>query len=1559
MLKSSSVGKENFKPFEMQTRLPYLIILLLLSNTCLADGFSDRVKDKLEAAAKKRSFTKFKQSKKVLKDAFYEEGKVIVADQYKDSLSNLESYIISLEQKIQSEGRYTDQIDPQALAELPVGIAKTIGNLTYSILIDQIRVFPDYGEIDVYMSFKEPKNGKRLIFAARGIRVSKEGGITGDARLELIGDFPINENEETQILIKGGQLGGTNGVVSPTYVLFDCNGYKQTSIEADLIFSKELALPEDPVTGNTVNRNLTTKINTSFTDWNNMIFSVDLPAFQLKKLPGFGFSVRNAVYDMSDTQNSSLAVFPSEYLADFTEIEQPELWRGLYIQEVSIRLPKEFKSKGMDDRVGLIGQQMIIDQYGFTGLLTAANLIPIEKGQIGKWSFSLDALSVGLLKGNLKSASIDGRIHLPITKKDSANYFAYHGLFRDNGDYLFEISQTAKKLDFDVWKAKVTLKKNSYLQIKKQDNLFVTKAVLHGYMDINAPLKDEGQQSDDKNNVQLSDITFENLQLQSVKPYIQVGTFSLGSGEKKSESGKFPLTLHRVFGRLVGEEMLLGVDVSLHLTNDDDGGFGARGEIGVLGSLKDQEYEFKGIAIDAFSVDASKGPISFKGALRFFKEDPVFGNGINGQVEAEFGLKLSKKITATAIFGNVNGMRYWYVDAGVEFNPGIVAGNLNFTGFGGGAYYRMSMVTDGSESPLGATKSGLSYQPDSTAGLGVKATVMFNMFSEGILKADATFELAFRRGGGVKYLSFIGNGYMMASGIAGGNLQVMSSKMADAAMNNKSADNPSGNAFESSDAEAFSKSVFGNITAAGAPISAHLLMKFDFENRSFHANLEAYVNVGKGLLQGTGPNGRAGKVVIHTSPDEWYVYVGRPEYENRIGIGFGFGDKRVETTAYFVMGSKVPGSPPPRKEVNDILGGIDLDYMSQMETVKSGAGIGFGLDFSFDTGDLKFLVFYARFGMGLGFDAMLKDYGDTGCVGRSGKIGVNGWYANAQVYAFIQGKIGIQVKLFKKKRSIDILDIGMAAILQAQLPNPFWMRGIVGGHFKALGGLVKGSCKFEFELGEQCKLEQSGASVLDGVEVISQLTPGENENEVDVFTIPQAIFNLEVEKTFEMIDINKKVRRFKISLNEFSVTDQGKKLAAELEWNDEKNVAGYFTEQVLPGEKELEMKVIVGFQEDVNGRWEAVKDGENDLLETKSLKFTTGKAPDYIPERNIANRFPVNDQLNFYIKEYLSAHVKMRQRQDYLFASDLKWKQIGRIKDKAGKVTYFDFTYSSANKEITFQMPSNLRKDAFYDLEIVNVPREKLKGVDQNVDSVLTTRNLGATGFDVELKTQAASSSIEELEEKIIYQIAFRTSKHGTIKEKMNSLIVSTTAIRWPYGPSLHSLDLNIKGTEGLGNQERKGKELEFVFEADFKDNSWFKNKIKDVVYKRYNSQVRLSSANYPVHAFTYYQYPNSITMTGTTITPGLGIIGGTFSYQVPLDIYQDLSDLKQKAATYIVDNNGSHTELEKLLQTRFPIIWEGNYYYRVGFKIPGKNKVHYSKERFKFFNPLVIKDKS
>ena len=144
--------------------------------------------------------------------------------------------------------------------------------------------------------------------------------------------------------------------------------------------------------------------------------------------------------------------------------------------------------------------------------------------------------------------------------------------------------------------------------------------------------------------------------------------------------------------------------------------------------------------------------------------------------------------------------------------------------------------------------------------------------------------------------------------------------------------------------------------------------------------------------------------------------------------------------------------------------------MRDMNALESGTGIAFGLHFLVDTGDLRFLMFYGRFSAGTGLDFMLKDYGgDYHCAGSSGTMGINGWYANGQAYAFVMGKIGIKVNLRFYKGTYDILSIGAAAILQAKGPNPFWMKGTVGGYYKILGGLVKGRCRFDVTVGQDCK----------------------------------------------------------------------------------------------------------------------------------------------------------------------------------------------------------------------------------------------------------------------------------------------------------------------------------------------------------------------------------------------------------------------------------------------------------------------------------------------------------
>ena len=91
--------------------------------------------------------------------------------------------------------------------------------------------------------------------------------------------------------------------------------------------------------------------------------------------------------------------------------------------------------------------------------------------------------------------------------------------------------------------------------------------------------------------------------------------------------------------------------------------------------------------------------------------------------------------------------------------------------------------------------------------------------------------------------------------------------------------------------------------------------------------------------------------------------------------------------------------------------GLRYDHDISSNDLAGGRGLAFGASLQLNTGDLRFLIFYANFAAGLGFDVMLKDYGDSHCEGRSERIGVNGWYAHGQAYAYLQGELGVRVKI--------------------------------------------------------------------------------------------------------------------------------------------------------------------------------------------------------------------------------------------------------------------------------------------------------------------------------------------------------------------------------------------------------------------------------------------------------------------------------------------------------------------------------------------------------------------
>jgi hypothetical protein len=1445
----------------------------------------------------------------------------------------------SVMSKVRETQNYITSLNDVSMFQLPVGIPKLINGLNYDIAIYAIRLMPTHAEVDVLMQFEMPQNGKILTFKAKGIKFTKAGGIVGDATLALVGDYGINfSGDKVQLILHGGLNG------DKTFATMDCDGFKGMGLDAEVKFSRDVLLPED-ASGNVTPGNVSATFSASLNNWNDLIVQLNVPSFQVASMPGMGFAVRDAVFDFSDFRNAPNVKFPEGYNPDFADPSLANLWRGVYLRELSVQLPPEFKSKGTTARTGFVGYDLLIDNQGFTGTIIGTNVLPLNNGDMNGWAFSVDSLGVAFQKSQLMQAGFEGDIIVSVS--DEQTPLDYTAVINTGGNYLFNVSP-ANNLTFNIWGgSKVDIYQASYLEVKIQDKKFLPKAVLHGKLDIKARLSEKGQ------GIDLANISFENLEIQSVKPYIKIGAFSFGSEALQQKMAGFPISIQNIGMRNISDgEVGLDFNLLLNLTGESGGAFAADAGLTIIGSLKSesgrQRWRYKDTEVRSIKVDISGGAFKIMGSLTFYRNDLTYGDGFNGVVKAEFVPNI--KVSATAIFGSVSGERYWYADAMATFTPGIlVFPGVAFYGFGGGIYYKMKMDTKGQGSDLGKTASGVVYVPDMNSGLGIKAILNIGSApTDQAFNGDITFEVAFFRGGGIRTISLTGNAFIATPKLDGqlGKLAEKAAKMADKfeALEAKANSATMGMAAKINDQESMISSIHGDLKSAGSrgAISARAFILYDFENRELHGNFNVGINVAGGILEGKGD------AVLHFAPHEWYVYVGTPD--QRVYLSIGVGPVRATATSYFMVGSKILGSPPPPPEVSKILGGMDLDYMKDMNAIGTGAGIAFGSSLEIKTGDLTFLMFYASFHAGLGFDIMIKNYGNAYCEGSNERIGINGWYANGQMYAFFMGKVGIKVKVFRIKKKFEILSIGAAAVLQTKLPNPFWMRGVVGGYYSLLGGAVKGNCKFEVVLGEECKIiKKSEGSVLDDIKVISQLTPTSGEMDVNVFNTPQVVFNMPVNKIFTMME-NDVTKSFRIKLDSYKLMTENKiEIVGTMQWNESQDVLAFNSFEVLPSKQKITARVQISFEEMKGGSWVRVLENGQPITEQSEVTFTTGLAPDYIPLSNVKYSYPVIGQLNFYKDETTEGYIQLERGQSYLFEPDNDWIQVGRFTDNAGAKTHYDFNHSSG--VISFNIPSgNLKTGQLYAFELYKVPKAKAGSIDRNVTEKTTKVEVDGETLDTEIKSKTAEGSIEDLQEKAIFTGYIRSSKYSTLSQKISAINLSTTLkglrVFWgvDYLKNDYVIDEPFDKVELEGSRYTGNKPL-VRLQANLSDNAFYRDHVYPLVYEGYplDGDITITNRNTtelgipPVRAVQIYQTPNNFEVNQSDQTYSLPGTSQFFLYDVGYYYYYDFVEIQNKVVQRYLSKNVSRPRTEKIIWGQYPMLKRGSYKFGVYYYLPGK----------------------
>lgn len=1451
--------------------------------------------------------------------------------------------------KLNELGTFVTSLTSDKLHELPIGFKKVVNSTVITIAISEVKFKPGYAEFTAFAKLDIPQEPRELYFGLQGIKLTYEGGIVGDARLVLLGDIPIRFNGGASVLIlKGSSNTKVAAPESKTYLSFDCNGFKEVGIAADIEFPRSLLIPVDPngKRYESADKRVKGSFTTVVTDWNDILVEFTLPDFEMPLIKDMRFSIETAVLDFSDLRNSPSVVYPEGYEAEYLEAGHTELWRGVYAKSIKIVLPEAFEDKtNPDKRISFIGADMLIDNNGLTGSFTGKNLLPIEKGTASGWKLSVDEMQIKLEANNLTGASFKGMLGLPIAEKDT---FAYEAVMMPD-EYLLKVS-VRNKFSFSALNATVEIDPNSYVQLKLTDNKFRPEAMLHGRMSMKVSKNEDGSSAMGE----FKGIEFKSLHIMTETPYIEVEYFGY-KGELKFAN--FPVSINDIGLTAQGGKAKLGFNLKLNLMS---GQFGATTRLEVKSKLEKREdgtqsWKYDGIGISAIQIKATiSGSLEIEGALSILDDDPIYGDGIAGQLQAKF-IPVKVEVKAKAMFGSTT-YRYWYVEGSVSYGDGIpVVGPLRIHGFGGGAYYHMKRQAKGVVA--GSALTTMDYTPDDKIHFGIKAAVLFNVATRSVVDGEASFEIGFTKSYGISYIGFFGDARFIGKIPGTENIegfvteqQANFAKYEDAFVK----DNPllaqTLETLKVNEPSQAAAALLGDAKKMGESgmISAHVGMMMDFTNKSFHSTFDVYVNVAGGLLRGIGNNNRAGWSVMHIDSDSWYIYMGTPV--DRMGIQFGIGSFSVKTGGYFMAGSKVLDSPPPPTIIADMLGVemAKLDYMRDANALEDGRGFAFGTNFSVDTGEMRSFILYASFKAGAGFDIMLRDYGDAHCAGQTEPIGIGGWYANGQAYAYMQGEVGVKIKIFGMSKKFSVLRGGSAVLLQARLPNPTMFKGYLAVKVDILGGLVSGNFRLKVALGKDCEIVNDSGSPL-ALNVIADLKPIDKTKDVDVFAAPQAAFNMRMEHPFYVEDDDGS-KSYRIKLEEFTVTDNGTAIAGKLEWNKNRDLVTFYSTETLPPHKELKAVVKVSFELQQGSTWQQVYEEGKKAMEFKEITFTTGDAPDNIPLSNIEYAYPVVDQRNYYRDESKEGYIQLKRGQSYLFSDAWRYEIVNGKTGQASKKQ--EVVYNATEKRIDFALDV-LDLNAAYTIGMVATPRDAASTQQGAVEQVIKN-----DAGDLTIRQNQASEVQQTDLGKSLIEYSFHTSKHALYSDKIKSITIVQPLIG-KISSDVISLQPQVATYEGfdvvelIGTQYSNHRALSVV--AALPQDAYYRQDIYPLLYQEYPiaNEIRLHRDTaalgfYPSRALpimSLYQMQAELSeSTGITTTRV------PYIYNLPDVYHQDFIDLQTQVVNTFLGTE-QQNRYASIIMGGYPMIRAGNYPVKFQYILP--NGKRGSSAIFTYTNPI------
>lgn len=1258
-----------------------------------------------------------------------------------------------------SSGKIASALISTTPVSLPIGFDKDIDGYKVVIGIIGMRFTPVKGTLNAAMYVELPSLGPEvgLGLGAKDICFHKDGlEASGNGKLYLAQDLGYDNDETWSFLFKA-----PTPTDEGTYASWNCKGFKELVIAADVEFPRSWLLPApDPDPSKKVKAHFKTRADKYGNGW-EWLADASLDKCELAGAKGYKMQVQEMAFDYSSARNPAGVLFPKSYTGTKTNE-----WKGFYIKSAKLTFPEKFKTFD-DEYPELSVNQVIIDKTGFTASIIGNNIIQYPKADFGDWGASIDTLKINLVNSSLQSGSMRGKLKVSIFDSSLVYKGLISNLSNDKLKYQFSIVPK-DSINTELGKAKLYLYPTSKIELLDTTNGFLASADLTGKFTMEGSL---GVLS----KLNFKGISFEKFKVQSKSPYFDKGNWSFASPQHSMEG--FPVSINNfdiVTGsRSGGFGAGLQFDLNIGLQEGSNAISGTT-KLSVWSKLNmgsnGQNFEFDGVELDSIGVNADMGSVRIKGGLALYNANSTFGNGFRGIVNATFVDKVS--VEATAQFGNVNNYQYWYVDAKAIFPTAVpIVSGIGMYGFGGGAWYHMrkngtpdlstsATEPDGSNNPA-ATNSGYSYIPDKNVNFGLNASLVIGTHpSAEAFNGDVGLEAQFLSGGGLGTVSLVGEGYMMC-GITNRNK---------------------------------------------AKVLANLDLEYSVPTETFHGVFDVDINAY--------PLDGGGQMVMHVDPSLWYMKIGEPTNPITLSLA-GW----LQAQSYLMIGQGLP-SPTVPNEIQELYGSRIMD---RKPAISNGNGFVFGANTGFDTGRKEYLGFYGDFSALAGFDMSLLNYTEgVRCEGSDDPMGINGWYAYGQIYSYISATIGLHVDLWFTEGNYEILDMQAGSILQGAGPNPTWLKGTVGGEYRILGGRVKGNCNFHFSMGDQCEMIQENP--LSRIDLITDVSPTSGSEDVEVMVEPQVATNFELNEPFDLREMPEgngapTIRTFQVKLKEFNLRKSynNDSVPGKINIDPDGFSAYYSTHDILSGHTNYNLDVSAYGEELIDGVWHpAVKTDGSLITQTESTNFKTGSAPDKIENQFVAYTYPVRNQNFFLQDECRSGRIQLKTGMHYLFAVGPyhNMELIARFVPTGEDVQTKEvpFTYNSTTNSLNFDIP-DLNNNTEYYIQFVKklTPKEseRLKPTDtDNDESVsktsvneLSTRNSDAGNVIISGR-KLLTNRIRE-DEKILYALRFKTSQYNSLQAKLNAYnYITTNSEFYPNNQEIHKAV--FEGVESFGYHDLK-----------------------------------------------------------------------------------------------------------------------------------------------------------